>query len=105
MIHFFLSSVSIPTLIKQEIENKTPLGASMKPYITRQSLGKRKRTLICIIKQDVYFSVPDALLMQIIRDRLNQKDCLTKGWIMIGFPRTRDQAESLARVPLMAPTR
>ncbi len=43
--------------------------------------------------------------MQIIRDRLNQKDCKTKGWIMIGFPRTRDQAESLARIPLMAPTR
>ncbi len=43
--------------------------------------------------------------MQCIRERLNQKDCLTKGWIMIGFPRTRDQAESLARVPLMAPTR
>lgn len=43
--------------------------------------------------------------MQIIRDRLNQKDCLSKGWIMIGFPRTRDQAESLARVPLMVPTR
>ena len=43
--------------------------------------------------------------MQIIRERLNQKDCLTKGWIMIGFPRTRDQAESLARVPLMNPTR
>ncbi len=43
--------------------------------------------------------------MQIIRDRLNQKDCITKGWIMIGFPRTRDQAESLARVPLMSPTR
>jgi adenylate kinase family enzyme len=49
--------------------------------------------------------VPDALIMQSIRERLNKKDCLTKGWIMIGFPRTRDQAESLARVPLMAPTR
>lgn len=75
----------------------------MKPYIARQSLGKsidlhnQTRTF--------YFLVPDALLMQIIRDRLNQKDCLTKGWIMIGFPRTRDQAESLARVPLLAPTR
>jgi hypothetical protein len=51
------------------------------------------------------FIVPDGFLMQIIRDRLNQKDCITKGWIMIGFPRTRDQAESLARVPLMSPTR
>jgi adenylate kinase family enzyme len=43
--------------------------------------------------------------MKIIQDRLNQKDCKTKGWIMIGFPLTRDQAESLARLPLMAPTR
>jgi adenylate kinase family enzyme len=43
--------------------------------------------------------------MQIIRDRLNQNDCKTQGWIMIGFPRTRDQAESLARIPLMTPTR
>jgi adenylate kinase len=49
--------------------------------------------------------VPDSLLMQVIRDRLNQKDCITKGWVMIGFPRTREQAESLARIPLMSPTR
>ncbi len=49
--------------------------------------------------------VPDSLLMQAIRDRLNQKDCITKGWVMIGFPRTREQAESLARVPIMVPTR
>jgi adenylate kinase len=49
--------------------------------------------------------VPDSLLTQVIRDRLNQKDCITKGWVMIGFPRTREQAESLARIPLMAPTR
>jgi hypothetical protein len=32
--------VSIPTLIKQEIVNKTALGTSMKPYVTRQALGK-----------------------------------------------------------------
>jgi adenylate kinase family enzyme len=43
--------------------------------------------------------------MQVIRDRLNQKDCITKGWILIGFPRTREQAESLARIPLLTPTR
>jgi adenylate kinase family enzyme len=43
--------------------------------------------------------------MQIIRERLSQKDCITKGWIMIGFPRTSDQAESLARIPNMAPNR
>ncbi len=43
--------------------------------------------------------------MQIIRERLNQKDCLTKGWIMIGFPRTIEQAESLARTSNTTPNR
>ncbi len=33
--------VSIPMLIKQQIADKTPIGTSMKPYVTRQSLGKR----------------------------------------------------------------
>jgi hypothetical protein len=28
-------------LIKQQIADKTPIGTSMKPYVTRQSLGKR----------------------------------------------------------------
>ncbi|CAM4770181.1 unnamed protein product [Rotaria magnacalcarata] len=79
--------VSIPTLIKQQIVNKTPAGVSMKQYVARQAL------------------VPDSLVMQLIRDRLNQIDCITKGWIMIGFPRTREQAESLARTPGLAPSR
>ncbi|CAF5097061.1 unnamed protein product, partial [Rotaria sp. Silwood1] len=79
--------VSIPTLIKQQIVNKTPAGISMKPYVSRESL------------------VPDSILMQIIRERLSQKDCVTKGWVMIGFPRTREQAESLARTPGLAPSR
>ena len=49
--------------------------------------------------------VPDSLLMQLIRERLNQKDCITKGWVMIGFPRTVEQADSLARLPNIAPNR
>ncbi|CAF1204132.1 unnamed protein product [Adineta ricciae] len=79
--------ISIPTLIKQQIANKTSIGNTMKPYVARQSL------------------VPDGLLMQLIRERLNQKDCTTKGWILIGFPRTREQAESLARTSITAPNR
>ncbi len=43
--------------------------------------------------------------MQVIRERLSQKDCITKGWIMIGFPRTREQAESLAQIPNVSPSR
>ncbi len=37
---YHLLLVSIPTLIKQQIVNNTPIGNSMKPYVTRQSLGK-----------------------------------------------------------------
>ncbi len=43
--------------------------------------------------------------MQLIRERLSQQDCITKGWIMIGFPRTSEQAESLARISNISPNR
>jgi adenylate kinase len=52
-----------------------------------------------------HISVPDSTLLPMIRERLNQKDCISKGWILLGFPRTREQAESLARLPLLSPTR
>lgn len=54
---------------------------------------------------ECFHLVPDSLLMQLIRERLSQKDCIAKGWVMIGFPRTREQAESLARTPNMSPNR
>jgi len=84
------------------------MGISMKSYVTRQSLGN----VLFLFSENqtkmysVYsFIVPDSLLMQLIRERLSQKDCITKGWIMIGFPRTREQAESLARISNMIPNR
>lgn len=78
----------------------------MKPYVTRQSLGNVLFLYSHNEKNKVsVYLVPDSLLMQLIRERLNQKDCITKGWVMIGFPRTREQAESLARIPGMTPSR
>ena len=102
--------VSISTLIKQQILSKTPAGLSMKPYVARQALGESICVIallftVLLLRKQQQPLVPDSLLMPVIRDRLNQKDCIGKGWIMIGFPRTREQAESLARIPLMAPTR
>lgn len=97
-------------MIKQQVVNKTPAGASMKSYIARDALGKPLKVLqeesnikICFFHS--IFIVPDSLVMPLIRDRLGQRDCITKGWIMIGFPRTREQAESLARIPALAPSR
>eukprot|EP00961_Rhodomonas_salina_P223353 3020394-Rhodomonas_salina.1 len=39
--------------------------------------------------------VPDELIIDIVKDRLAQEDCATKGWLLDGFPRTGAQAEAL----------
>jgi len=38
--NYLLSLVSIPTLLKQQIVNKTPIGMSVQPYLARQTLGE-----------------------------------------------------------------
>jgi hypothetical protein len=37
---YLLSLVSIPTLLKQQIVNKTPIGVNVQPYLARQTLGE-----------------------------------------------------------------
>lgn len=39
--------------------------------------------------------VPDALVMNVLKSRLGQLDCATKGWVLHGFPKTPTQAELL----------
>ena len=40
--------------------------------------------------------VPDEVIIGIIRDRLEEEDCKTQGWLLDGFPRTAAQATALA---------
>lgn len=40
--------------------------------------------------------VPDEVIIGIVKDRLNESDCLESGWLLDGFPRTLAQAEALA---------
>jgi len=42
-----------------------------------------------------YFAVPDAIVLQLVKERLSQIDCVTRGWVLHEYPRSRDQAESL----------
>lgn len=35
--------------------------------------------------------IPDALWARIIQERLSKVDCVKRGWVLEGFPRTRDQ--------------
>ncbi|XP_027622438.1 adenylate kinase 8 isoform X2 [Tupaia chinensis] len=37
-------------------------------------------------------TVPNSLLVKLIQDRLHEKDCSRRGWILDGIPETREQA-------------
>lgn len=52
--------------------------------------------LFCFFFCD-FRTVPDDLVLQLLKSRLAQLDAVTKGWVIHGFPKTREQAESLAR--------
>jgi len=40
--------------------------------------------------------VPDDLIIQLVKERLDSSDVKEKGWLLDGFPRTKEQAEALA---------
>ncbi len=42
-------------------------------------------------------SVPDNIVMSILTARLAQLDCVSRGWVLHGYPRTREQAETLSK--------
>merc|ERR1719232_340257 len=46
--------------------------------------------------------VPDDVIIGVVAERLNQPDCLEKGWLLDGFPRTRAQADALAATGISA---
>ena len=40
--------------------------------------------------------VPDEVIIGVVKDRLDEADCVESGWLLDGFPRTPAQAEALA---------
>lgn len=46
--------------------------------------------------------VPDDVIIGVVRDRLKESDCVEKGWLLDGFPRTAAQAEALAEAGISA---
>ncbi len=54
--------------------------------------------LVCFVELNSKFPlVSESLLMQLIKERLGQLDCVSKGWVLHGFPLDREQAFALDR--------
>jgi adenylate kinase len=65
--------ISTGDILRKAISDNTPLGQKAQSYVDRGDL------------------VPDNLILDLIRERLNQEDA-QKGWILDGFPRNLSQA-------------
>lgn len=74
-----LPHISTGEIIREAIALGTPLGQKTQAYVEKGEL------------------VPDALLLDLVRDRLAQPDA-QKGWILDGFPRTVNQASFLDNI-------
>ncbi|CAF0826696.1 unnamed protein product [Brachionus calyciflorus] len=79
-------NVSITNLIKEAVAHETVLGLAIKPHLARRA------------------PIPDSLVVPLLVERLGKLDCVSRGWVLHGFPRNRDQAEALERNGL-APNR
>lgn len=71
-----MPTISTGDIIRAALKNGTPLGLRAKEYVVKGEL------------------VPDAIVIDIIRERLAASDC-ANGYVLDGFPRTIVQAQEL----------
>jgi adenylate kinase len=74
---FGLVHLSTGDILRAAVKEGTDLGLQAKAFMDSGKL------------------VPDELIIGVICDRLKQEDCVKKGWLLDGFPRTKSQAEAL----------
>jgi len=74
--HYGIPNISTGDILRQDVANETELGVKAKQFMNAGEL------------------VPDDIMIGIIKQRLEQKDC-TEGFILDGFPRTVPQAIAL----------
>lgn len=67
-------------LLREEIAMGTPIGLEAKDLMEQGRL------------------VPDEAMIRLILNRMQQKDCVARGVLLDGFPRTLSQAQALTRV-------
>ncbi|KAH0617258.1 hypothetical protein JD844_029145 [Phrynosoma platyrhinos] len=69
-----LVNVSFGDLLREQVAARTTLGELIKPFFGSG------------------YPVSDSIALRVLSDRLAQPDCLTRGWVVHGFPRDMDQA-------------
>lgn len=74
--HFGIPAISTGNILREALKSGTEMGLKAKTYMDAGKL------------------VPDAVVIGIIKDRLNAADC-RNGFVLDGFPRTIPQAEAL----------
>ncbi|KAK3087522.1 hypothetical protein FSP39_006998 [Pinctada imbricata] len=72
-------NASCGSLIKQAIADETKAGQAAKAYIEKGMM------------------VPDNTVLSVLSERLSQLDCVSRGWVLHGYPRTREQAEAMTK--------
>ena len=72
-----IPQISTGDILRRAINDGTETGLKAKSYIDAGQL------------------VPDEVIIEIVKERLDQEDCV-KGYILDGFPRTVPQAEALS---------
>ncbi len=75
-----ITHISTGDIFRENLKNETPLGSKAKSYMDKGEL------------------VPDEVVIDMVRDRLNKEDAKKNGFILDGFPRTLPQAEALSNI-------
>lgn len=72
--------ISTGDIFRANIKGETPIGLVAKSYIDKGLL------------------VPDDVTCKIVENRLAEPDCVERGYMLDGFPRTIPQAEALSKI-------
>jgi len=72
--------ISTGDIVREEERKGTELGKMMKQY------------------KDKGLLVPDEIIIEVLKKRISQPDCIEKGFILDGYPRTIPQAKALDKI-------
>lgn len=83
--HFVVPHISTGDMLRGAVKEGTPLGRKAQEYMSAGDL------------------VPFDLMIGIVEERLEKDDTRSRGYILDGFPRTREQAAALAEITVARP--